>query len=172
MLDASGRYRAWGTVSPATVGAYVLVILLLYFVVLRSSYDSNPDLIYVLILGTLFLLFRYFSTNYAIDHRYLRARRILGGRRVTLAEIRKIEYMRLRDLSPTGFFGSWGYRGRMWSPLVGPFDAVYTDPTGLLVTAGGVPVFISPRDPVGFARELSRRARSFSAELSVDAGQP
>lgn len=146
------------------------MILLLYFVVLRSSYDSNPDLIYLLILGTLFLLFRYFSTYYSMDHRYLHARRILGGRRLTLAQVRKIEYMRLRDLSPTGFFGSWGYRGRMWSPFIGSFDAVYTDPTGLLITAEGVPLFISPRDPVAFARELSRRARSYAAELTVDAG--
>jgi hypothetical protein len=169
-LDASGRYRAHGTISIATVVAYVIVILLLYFVVLHSSYDTNPDLILLLILGTFFLLLRYFSTGYTIDHRYLRARRILGGRRLLLAQVRKIEFMQLRDLSPTGFFGSWGYRGRMWSPFIGSFDGVYTDPSGLLITADGVPLFISPRDPAAFARELSRRARSYAAELTVDAG--
>jgi len=147
------------------------VILLLYFVVLHSAFVSNPDVIYVLIAVVLFLLARYFSTGYWIDDSYLHARRILGPRRVPLADIRKIEYMRLRDLSPTGFFGAWGYRGRMWSPYIGKFDAIFTDPTGILVTAGAVPLFISPSRPEAFARELSRRARSYSGELSVDAGR-
>lgn len=171
-LDAAGRYHAHGTISGVTVGVYVVVILLLYFVVARSSFVSNPWVIYVLIVLVLFLLARYFSTGYWIDDTYLHARRILGPRRVLLSEIRKIEYMRLRDLSPTGFFGAWGYRGRMWSPYIGKFDAIFTDPTGILVTAGAVPLFISPRNPDAFARELSRRARSYSGSLSVDAGRP
>ena len=119
-----------------------------------------------------FFLVRYATTNYRIDDSYLYARRILGSRRVPLAEIRKIELMRLRDLSPTGFFGSWGYRGRMWSPFIGELDAIYTDPTGLLVTEGGVPLFISPHDPEEFARELSRRVRSYTTALTVDDGLP
>jgi hypothetical protein len=171
-LDADGRYHAHGVFSPITVGVYVVVILLLYFVVLRSPLTSDPDVIYALIVATAFLLLRYFSTGYYIDDTYLHARRILGPRRIPLEDIRKIEFMRLRDLSPTGFFGSWGYRGRMWSPYVGSFDGIYTDPTGLLVSPSGTPLFISPKDPEAFARELSRRARSYSADISVDHGRP
>lgn len=144
--------------------------MLLYFFVVPSPLDTNPTLIYVLMAGTVFLLLRYASTGYSIDDSFLRARRILGARRIPLTEIRKIEYMALRDLSPTGFFGSWGYRGRMWSPYIGAFDAVYTDPVGLLVSGGPYPLFISPRHREEFARELSRRARSYSGPLLVDAG--
>jgi hypothetical protein len=119
-----------------------------------------------------FFLVRYLSTSYSIDDVYLRAWRIAGGRRIHLADVRKIEVIRLRDLSPTGFFGSWGWRGRMWSPLIGHFDAIYSDPTGLLLTADGVPLFISPRHAGEFARELSRRVRSYTGPLAVDAGAP
>lgn len=171
-MDAKGRYRTRGAFSAVTVGVYVALLLLLYFVGLKSPISSNPFGIYLLIAVTAFLLARYFSTNYSIDDSYLRARRILGARRLPLAEIRKIEFMQLRDLSPTGFFGAWGYRGRMWSPYIGKFDGIYTDPMGILVTAGEVPLFISPADPESFARELSRRARSYSASLSIDHGRP
>jgi hypothetical protein len=151
---------------------YVLVILLLYFVVLHSPIVTNPYAIYFVIGATVFLLLRYLSTGYSIDDSFLHARRILGSRRVALNDVRKIEFVRLRDLSPTGFFGSWGYRGRMWSPYLGKFDGIYTDPSGILVTASDVPLFISPRDPEAFARELSRRARSYSGSLTVDHGRP
>jgi hypothetical protein len=97
---------------------------------------------------------------------------VVGSRRIPLAEIRKVEFVQLRDLSATGFFGSWGYRGRMWSPYIGGFDAIYTDPTGLLVSASGVPLFLSPRDPADFARELSRRVRSYGGTLTMDAANP
>ncbi len=60
----------------------------------------------------------------------------------------------------------------MWSPYVGKFDGIYTDPAGILVSASGVPLFISPRNPEEFARELSRRARSYSGSLVVDHGRP
>ena len=61
----------------------------------------------------------------------------------------------------------------MWSPRVGPFDAIYSDPAhGLLVTAGEIPVYISPVDIDGFARELSRRVRSYTGPLAVDVGGP
>jgi hypothetical protein len=170
-LDAQGRYHARGTVSAITLGIYVLVILLLIFVVARDAAD-NVYAVYVLTLVTVFFAFRYALTNYRIDDTYLYARRVLGSRRVPLADIRKIEFMRLRDLSATGFFGSWGYRGRMWSPFIGKLDAIYTDPSGLLITGGDVPLFISPRDSPGFARELSRRVRSSSGALTVDVGSP
>lgn len=171
-LDEAGRYRARGSYSAVTVGVYAVVILLLYFVVLRSPIVSNAYAIYFLIAVTVFLLVRYFSTGYSIDDTYLRARRLVGSRRIPLAEVRKIEFMRLRDLSPTGFFGAWGYRGRMWSPYIGKFDGIYTDPAGILISSGSEPLFISPARSEEFARELSRRARSYSGTLSVDHGQP
>lgn len=119
-------------------------------------------------------LARYLSTHYRVDDVYLKAWRILGGARVRLDEVRKIEYSSLRDLSPTaGLMGSWGWRGRMWSPLIGRFNAIYTEAAlGLLVTASDVPLYISPADPAAFARELSRRVRSYSGRLTVDVGEP
>ncbi len=171
-LDAKGRFHVRGTYSAVTVGVYAVLLLVLYFVVLPSSIDSNPVYVYAIMAGTLFLLVRYFSTSYTIDDTYLVAWRILGSRRTRLEEVRKIEFMALRDLSPTGFFGSWGYRGRMWSPYISSFDAIYTDPVGLLVSGGPYPLFISPQDREGFARELSRRVRSYAGPLSVDVGAP
>ncbi|MGI0072091.1 MAG: PH domain-containing protein [Thermoplasmata archaeon] len=148
------------------------MILLLYFVVLKSPIASDPIAVYFLIAVTLFLLVRYFSTGYSLDDEYLYARRLIGGRRIPLRDVRKIEYLQMRDLSATGFFGSWGYRGRMWSPYIGNFDAIYTDPVGLLVSASGVPLFVSPKRPLDFARELSRRVRSYTGPLPVDVGHP
>ena len=49
-------------------------------------------------------------------------------------------------------------------------DAIYTDSRGLLVTGGSVPLFLSPHDPTAFARELSRRVRSYTGPLEVDVG--
>lgn len=161
-----------GRISYVTVGAYLFLILLLYFVVVPSPAVGERYFVYLLIAITAFLLLRYLSTIYRLDDMYLRAGRVLGSRRVRLSDVRKIEFTRLRDLAPTGFFGSWGWRGRMWSPMIGKFDAIYTDPSGLLVTGGEVPLFISPRRPEEFARELSRRARSYSGPLEVDHGAP
>jgi hypothetical protein len=171
-LDDRGRYRAAGELSYVTIGVYVVLILVLYFVVRPSPAVAYPYGIDAVVVITLFFLVRYLSTSYSIDDVHLRAWRIAGGRKIRLADVRKIEAIRLRDLSPTGFFGSWGWRGRMWSPSIGPFDAVYSDPTGLLVTADGVPIFISPRHVGEFARELSRRVRSYTGPLPVDAGAP
>jgi hypothetical protein len=171
-LDAHGRYRAGGELSYVTIGVYVVLILVLYFVVLPSPAISYPYGIDFVIVVALFFLARYLTTSYSIDDVHLRANRIAGGRKVALADVRKIEFVRLRDLSPTGLFGSWGWRGRMWSPVLGPFDAIYSDPTGILVTAGAVPLFISPRHLDEFARELSRRVRSYTGPLAVDAGAP
>jgi hypothetical protein len=159
-----------GRVSYLIVGTYVV----LGGVVLLVVHDPSgyvwvePFLIAVVLL----LLARYLSTSYRIDEANLRAWRILGGRRVMLEEIRAIEFASMRDLSPIGFFGSWGWRGRMWSPRLGTFDAIFTDTTGLLVTAGEVPLFISPADPDAFAVELSRRVRSHVGPLKVDVGDP
>jgi PH (Pleckstrin Homology) domain-containing protein len=153
---------------------YVVLILIVAVLLPHSS-----DLLYLYgpwALGGLLVLFlaRYVSTTYSLNDTFLSAWRIFGGRRVRLSEIRKIEFSNMRELGPTGgVFGSWGWRGRMWSPQLGRFDAIYTDAThGILVTVGEVPLFITPNDPTEFARELSRRVRSYTGRLLVDVGDP
>jgi hypothetical protein len=109
-----------------------------------------------------------------MDDLQLRAWRLLGGVRLRLDQVRRIEYVSLRDLSPTGgILGSWGWRGRMWSPVIGRFNSIHTDAAnGLLITSSEDSLYISPRDQVGFARELSRRVRSYTGRLAVDVGDP
>lgn len=172
--DAEGRYHAHGRISWGVVGVYIflfLVILLLFSHDTGSSYWWVP---WVLGLFVVALLARYVSTNYRIDDMQLAARRLFGGRRIRLDEIRRIEYIALHDLAPGGtFFGGWGWHGRMWSPQIGSFDAIFTDAAkGLLITAGEEPLYISPGRPEEFARELSRRVRSYSGRLAVDVGDP
>jgi hypothetical protein len=172
-VDREGRFHAHGKISYAVVGVYVFLLLVVLLILPGNSHSSFWWLPYALAALLFALLARYLSTSYRIDDRELRARRILGGRRVRLEDVRAIEFSSLRDLSPVGFFGTWGWRGRMWSPRIGVFDSVQTDPAlGLLVTAGDVPLFISPQDPEGFARELSRRVRSYTGRLAVDVGDP
>ncbi len=173
-LDALGRYHAWGTISYTIVGTYVVLLLIVVLILGRGSAVLSWWGSYVISGILLVALARYLSTNYRIDERYLRARRILGGVKVRLDQVRSIEYASLRDLAATGgFFGSWGWRGRMWSPVLGRFDSIYTDAArGLLVTAGEYPLYLSPRQPDRFARELSRRVRSYSGRLAVDVGDP
>jgi len=104
-----------------------------------------------------------------MDAETLSARRLFGSRRVRLEEVRRIELANLRDLGPIGVIGTWGWRGRVWSPVIGTFDCIHTVSPGVLVSVGAVPMFLSPTDPKGFARELSRRARSWGVELEPDA---
>jgi Bacterial PH domain len=172
--DASGNYRQRGRLSYAVIGVYVFLVLVLVVIFpLRTTvlYSWAPWAV-----SALFVLFlaRYVSTLYSLDDSYLKAGRILGGRRILLERVRRIEYANLRDLgSSGGIFGSWGWRGRMWSPQVGRFDAICTDAaSGLLISADGVPLYISPVDVPGFARELSRRVRSYTGRLAVDVGDP
>ncbi|HYK93323.1 MAG TPA: PH domain-containing protein [Thermoplasmata archaeon] len=158
--------------SYATIGTYVFIALLLVATsraALVSSFPYVSD-----ILAALFLIFlaRYLSTRYWLDSGRLVAWRLFGSRHVPYEHVRRIEYGNLRDLGPVGFFGSWGWRGRMWSPVIGRFDSVYTTSNGLVVTGGPVPLFISPHDPRDFARELSRRVRSVVGALDVDVGAP
>jgi len=175
-LDAKGRYRARGQLSIAVLGAYVVLLLLVVFVVAPRSSSTELWVPYGLVALTLLFLVRYVSTSYSIDETSLRARKILGGRKVRLEEIRRIEYSSLRDLAPTGGWfgvGSWGWRGRMWSPSIGEFDSVYTDAArGLLVTAGTHPLYLSPAHREEFAKELSRRVRSYTGPLAKDVGAP
>jgi hypothetical protein len=158
--------------SAGVVGIYGAFLIVIYFLVRTEPLTTAAWLPWFLAGVVVLFLVRYFSTIYTIDDTHLRAWRILGGCRVALSDIRKIEFSALRDLSPTGFFGAWGWRGRMWSPQVGHFDSIHTEARGILVTGGVDPLFISPRDPVAFARELSRRVRSYSGRLSVDVGDP
>ena len=147
------------------------MILIATLVLPRSSLAAWA--LVVIIALFVFYLARYLSTSYTINDTHLRAWRLAGSRRVRLETVRRIEYASMRELSPTGFLGSWGWRGRMWSPSIGAFDAVYTDPAkGLLVTGEGVPIYVSPTHLDAFARELSRRVRSYTGRLTLDVGDP
>lgn len=172
-LDIEGRYHAWGQISYLIVGTYLFLLVILAVVFYRTSVLAwwGAWIIVLLLVGS---LVRYVSTHYRIDELHLVASKFLGGVRVRLDQVRRIEYVALRDLAPsTGMFGAWGWRGRMWSPVIGRFNTVYTDSAqGLLVTAGGFPLYLSPRHPEAFARELSRRVRSYSGRLAVDVGDP
>jgi hypothetical protein len=151
---------------------YLVLILLVLYVASRATFSIYPYAVYVLVALLALFLARMVSTHYVLDEDSLHAWRLFGTRRIRLADIRSIELTSLRDLGPAGFFGTWGWRGRTWSPSVGPFDAIYTVSFGLLVKAGPVPLFFSPRDREGFARELSRRVRSYRDSLESDAGAP
>jgi hypothetical protein len=154
------------------VGTYVFLIILLFLILPTAGLRSGWAFEVILLLFVFFLI-RYLSTTYSISDTHLRAWRILGTRRIPLDQVRQIEYSSIRDLGPTGFMGSWGWRGRMWSPSIGKFDAVYTDPAkGILVSEGDVPLYISPVNLPEFARELSRRVRSYTGRLAVDVGDP
>jgi len=171
-LDGRGRYRTRGRFSGVVIGVYAFLIVLVV-VLLRGSFSGSGAWVPIAVVAALaFFLARYLSTRYTIDDRYLHAVRLLGGGRLDLEKVRRIEYARLRDLGATGFTGSWGWRGRMWSPIVGRFDALHTEPDGLLVSAEPAGMFVSPRDPATFARELSRRVRSYTGRLEVDVGDP
>jgi hypothetical protein len=162
--------------SVGVVVAYVIIAVLVAAVVAPRSASRFIEVPYFLEAVIILLLVRYFSTSYTLDDTDLVAWRILGSRRIHLEDVRSIEFANLRDLVTTGGFfgmGSWGWRGRMHSVTIGEFDSVYTDAaSGLLVTAGAYPLYISPRDPEGFARELSRRVRSYTGPLTQDVGAP
>ncbi len=169
-IDETGRYRVGADLSWTVVGVYVVLAILLVLILPRSTV-TVWGLVVILVL-LLFFLARYLSTAYWIDSDYLTAFRLAGGRRVRLEDVRRIEAASLRELSPTGFFGSWGYRGRMWSPRIGDFDSVQTSTKGILVYAGPIPLYITPKHQEEFLRELSRRVRSYRGPLEVDHGAP
>lgn len=175
-LDPEGKFRSWGRLSVGVIGTYVVLLLIIVFVLIPREPSSSWWVPYALAILIALFLGRYFSTHYTIDDSFLRASRILGGRRVPLEEVRRIEYSALRDLAPSGLMaalGPWGWRGRMWSPVIGRFDSIFTDPAnGILVTGPEYPLYFSPRDPEAFARELSRRVRSYTGPLEVDVGHP
>jgi hypothetical protein len=166
--DATGRYVNVAPRSAATVGFYLVLVGILIYLNGVSSFSvpSFPALLAVILLV---YLARYASTRYVMDSDTLIAGRLFGSRRVHLEQIRRVELANLRDLGPVGLLGTWGWRGRVWSPTIGTFDCIHTVSPGVLVSVGAVPMFLSPRDPMGFARELSRRARSWGVELEPDA---
>jgi len=153
------RFAMGARVSAAVVAGYGLVLALL--VLVGRSVIPAADLwaLYVLIALAVLSLVRYLSTRYSLDPTYLRARTILGGRKLPLKDVRSVGPASLRALSPTGgYLASWVWRGRLLSPTIGEFVPIYTDAdSGLLVVAEPFPWYISPRRPREFARELSRR---------------
>lgn len=170
---ADERQTLYSVAAPRSLGVigfYLVLILGLIYASYAQAYSSVPYITELLVVVLLLFLARYASTRYSLDAETLSAWRLFGSRRVRLEEVRKIEFANLRDLGPVGILGGWGWRGRMWSPLVGRFDSIHTASAGLLVTAGPVPLFISPPDPAAFARELSRRVRSYNETLEVDVG--
>jgi hypothetical protein len=170
--DARGRVRSGAPVSVGVVVLYVILVLLIVYASEKTQFSSNPIVPEFLVAVILLFLARYASTYYVIDDRALHARRIFGSRSVRLEEVRAVQYANLRDMGPVSFFGGWGWRGRMWSPYVQTFDAIHTVSAGILVNAGEVPLFISPRHPVEFAEELSRRVRSYSPEVGLSTFAP
>jgi hypothetical protein len=154
-------------VSAGVIGLYLLLMGVLVF--LGSTGRVNLLVAEVLVAALIIYLGRYLSTRYRLTHRTFMALRLFGSRRIPLEEIRHASHANLRDLAPVSFIGSWGWRGRMWSPRLGHFDTVHTSSDGLLITGGeGVPVFISPRDPEAFLAELSRRVRSYNPDIDIE----
>lgn len=172
-LDAEGRLVVGAELSGAVVGFYVVLLALVLWAGLAGSLAGLPNLTLFLVAVLAAFLARYLSTHYRLDADRLRAVRLFGSRSIALDEVRRIEFANLREIGTVSFFGGWGWRGRVWSPRVGRFDSVSTVSRGLLVSAGPVPVFISPKHLDYFARELSRRVRSHTGvALEVDAGDP
>lgn len=158
--------------SVGTVGAYFIIILLLLVTSRASQVSTFPFINEVLAALFAIFLVRYISTRYRLDADRLHAWRAFGSRSIKYESVRRIVYANLRELGPVGYIGSWGWRGRMWSPFVGKFDSIYTVSNGLMIFAGATPLFISPKDPPSFARELSRRVRSYTGPLEEDVGAP
>jgi hypothetical protein len=163
----SGRYVS---IAPRSIPVVAMYVILAFVLFVYRDAISTPWAFDLLSLTLVVYLVRYLSTYYVLDADGLKARRLFGSRRIRFEDIRSIQLANLRDLGPVGLVGTWGWRGRVWSPIIGSFDTVHTVSPGVLVTAGRVPIFITPRDPVAFARELSRRARSWGVELPVDPG--
>jgi PH (Pleckstrin Homology) domain-containing protein len=153
--------------SAGVIGLYVVLMGLLAY--LGSYRLVNPFVAEVLVAALIIYLGRYLSTRYRLDQYNFKAVRLFGSRRIPLEEIRHASPANLRDLAPVSFIGSWGWRGRMWSPRLGSFDTVHTVSEGVLVSGGeGVPVFISPKDPEAFIAELSRRVRSYHPGVDIE----
>ncbi|MFZ0831165.1 MAG: PH domain-containing protein [Thermoplasmata archaeon] len=153
--------------SAGVIGLYLVLMGLLAY--LGSERLLNALVAEALVAALVLYLGRYLSTRYRLTHYSFMALRLFGSRRIPLEEIRHASHASLRDLAPVSFIGSWGWRGRMWSPRMGHFDTVHTTSEGLLISGGeGVPVFISPQDPDAFLAELSRRVRSYNPDIDIE----
>jgi hypothetical protein len=168
MSSASpSRVRVGAPISASVVFLYVLLVVIIAYATTRAAFTSNP-IVPEFLIGVMFLfLARNVSTYYVLDDRALHARRLFGSRSVPFEQVRMIEFANLRDLAPVSFFGGWGWRGRMWSPMIQTFDAIHTVSPGVLVTAGDVPLFVSPKNPEEFAADLSRRVRSYNPSVGL-----
>jgi hypothetical protein len=164
-------YRQTARYSIGVFVFYAFLILIMVWVYLRGSADIVSSYLVPFILLLLIVYYiRYMSTHYRIDGRSFYASRLFGSRKLALRNIRKVQRANLRELGGIGMLGTWGWRGRVWSPILGPYDTVHTTSEGLLVTGLKVPVFISPRDPEAFQRELVRRVRAESGDEPPDTG--
>jgi hypothetical protein len=170
--DARGRVRVGAPISIPVVVLYLILVVLIVYATAHTRFSSNPIVPEFLVAVILLFLARFASTYYVLDDRALHARRIFGSRSVRLDDVRMVQLANLRDLGPVSFLGGWGWRGRMWSPFIQTFDAIHTVSPGVLVTAGDVPLFISPKDPGRFAEELGRRVRSYNSEVRLGAFTP
>ena len=157
-----------------SIGIIVFYFLLIALITYLGAYRlMNPIIAEVLDAALIIYLGRYLSTRYRLTPYTFEASRLFGSRRIPIGEIRHVAPANLRDLAPASFFGSWGWRGRMWSTQIGPFDTVHTSSEGLLVSGGtGVPVFISPMDPNAFVTELDRRVRSYHPDVDILGSPP
>jgi hypothetical protein len=170
--DAGGRFVMHAAIPWGVVVFYVILILLVTYIELIHELPSSPYLFFVLVGVLVIFLARMLSTRYVLDADRVIASRLFGSRRARLDRVRKIEHASLRELAPVSLFGGWGWRGRAWSPTIGRFDSLHTTSAGVLVTVDEYPMFLTPRDPPAFARELSRRVRSYVGEIEVDVGAP
>lgn len=142
-------------------------ILILVIVLLLPRLVTNHAAVELLTALMVLYLARQLSIFYSIDEDHLNAWRLFGWRRVPLTSIRRIEESSLRELSPTGLFGTWGWRSRLWSPQVGKLEVIHTYHRGLLVFTDEVPLFISPKDRESFASELTRRVEAAGGTLEA-----
>jgi hypothetical protein len=171
-IDREGRWISHAPLSIGVIGVYIFLMLVLFFLGRATEPTLIPDPIFVAVAALAIFLARYASTTYTMDADQFLAGRLFGSRSVPLADVRRIELANLRDLGPVSFWGGWGWRGRTWSAIVGTFDSVHTVSPGVLVFQGPVPLFVSPKDPVEFATELSRRVRSYNGSVEIGPGIP
>jgi Ca2+/Na+ antiporter len=152
---SESEYTQRATISWAVVGTYLFLMLMLYLLTLwvHLSVYAAIGLIAILVL----YLVRFLTMSYTIGEETLRATRIFGSRVVPLDTVRKVDLSSLRDLAPVGWSGTWGWRSRMWSPVIGHFDNISSVHLGLTVYGDGVPFFISPKDREAFLSELDKR---------------
>ena len=163
-------YQMPARISTAVIVVYLVLIGLLLAVYFHgTTYVASAVVLPGLALLLLVYLVRYVSTRYRITERELAALRLFGSLRIPLARISTIRPADLRLLAPVGLFGTWGWRGRVWCPSVGTIDTVSTHSAGLLISGGPVPLFVSPEDPAGFQKELSRRIRTDRPGATPDA---